>query len=87
MNKLFKILSSLLIFVFILVLSITNIYAYNHLSDTSNYDTLTKKTQYDNSAPAITILTHGQGCSATAWSNYNGTLVYDELSLIERLRE
>ena len=42
LNKLFKILSSLLIFVFILVLSITNIYAYNHLSDTSNYDTLTK---------------------------------------------
>ena len=86
MNKLCKILSTLLVFVFILVLSTTNIFAYDHISDTSSYDSLTKKTQYDSSAPAITVLTHGQGCSATAWSNYNGTLVYDELSLIERLR-
>lgn len=61
-----------------------------NLSD-SEIHTKTRLTSKTNAAPAITVFVHGQGESALTWANEktekSRNFIYDENSLIEKLRD
>lgn len=84
MKKLFKIIICLVIIFIEINFFSTNVFASN--GNVSKLHNLTMQNIYLNDNPSITILTPGQGCDESAFSNYNGKFVYDSSSIIEILR-